>query len=153
MAPGLHLGEMVFHPAGDPRAMSVSSSSLLSSAFELEQEDLVGRRRTATALDALAIRSPRIAVVRTIPGAVSGYLRYAVRDVGATRSAAPALGVVRSYPQTLSEQPELIPLLVVGEPSTPGAVELRRTLFTLPTHRFVTASDLIRVGGWLQAAS
>ena len=42
-------------------------------------------------------------------------------------------------------------MLVAGEPLTHGANELRRTLFTLPTHRFVTATDRRAITTWLHS--
>jgi hypothetical protein len=89
-----------------------------------------------------------IAGTSVLPGAAPGYLRYAVRDVDGGRVADPVLGILSSYPRTLAEQPELRPILLDASRPIPGATELRRTLFTLPTHRFVHAGDLVRMRSW-----
>jgi perosamine synthetase len=149
MLPFLHLGEMVYHEAGEPVGMPVSASSLVPSAFRLEESDLETRRCTARMLDDAAARAPKLARIAPIAASLPGYLRYAVRDVGGTHRIDPKLGVVQPYPRTLAEQPELRSALVSGEPATPGAAELRRSLFTLPTHRFVRSGDLAALARWM----
>lgn len=44
------------------------------------------------------------------------------------------LGVVRSHPRTLAEYPEIRAVISADEPLLPGAQELARTRFALPTH-------------------
>ena len=149
MLPWLHLGEMVYHAASEPRPMPVASSSLIPAAFALEERDLDVRRFHAAALDALAIEAPHLERTLPIAGAVPGYLRYPVRDPSGRREPRPELGIVKPYPRTLAEQHELRPVLAENEPATPGASELRNSLFTLPTHGFVNESDLARLAAWL----
>jgi len=151
MLPWLHLGEMVYHPAGEPRAMPVASSALLISALDLERSDLALRRAHAAVLSEAVSRAPALAEVAPLPGARPGYLRYAVRDLGGARRAHPALGILQPYPRTLAEQEELRPVLLDREPPTPGATEIRRTLYTMPTHRFVTSRDLAALAAWMSA--
>ena len=150
MIPGLHLGEMVYHPAREPKRMSPGSSALLASALALAPGAVAIRRRHAREFDIAVSGAPRAGGTQTIPGAEPGYLRYALRDMGEGRDAAPALGIVRPYPQTLAEQPQLAPILLSGEPAIPGATELRRSLYTLPTHGFVTSSDMARITEWIR---
>ena len=149
MLPWLHLGEMVFHEATEPRGMSLSACSMLPSAMALETNELSTRRTHASQLDRVAARSSTLGLSRPIADAVPGYLRYAVRDLAGGRGAAPSLGVLQPYPQTLLEQPELQAVLMSGEPPTPGAAELRLALFTLPTHGFVNQADLAALADWL----
>lgn len=147
--PWLHLGEMVYHAAEEPTGMPSSATALLRSAFALEGPDVATRRGNARALGAAVARAPHLKSIDGIANSTPGYLRYAVRDVGGGRTIEPGLGVVQPYPRTLSEQPELTPVLIGGEPATPGAAELRRSLFTLPTHRFVDARDLTALTRWI----
>jgi hypothetical protein len=147
--PWLHLGEMVYHPATEPRSMSAGSTALLQSAMRLQPRAVAARRALAAELGAMAIRAYRLGLVSPILGAEPGYLRYAVRDLSSARRPDAKLGVLRPYPQTLAEQPELADVLEEGEPATPGATELRRTLFTLPTHHFVTPRDVNALGLWM----
>jgi hypothetical protein len=149
MIPGLHLGEMVYHPAHEPASLSLGSSSLLSSAIALEDVDVSARRAQARRFDDAASTAPRLAPAAPPPGSEPGFLRYAVRDLDGARTADASLGVLRPYPRTLSEQEELRPMLLADEPSTPGAIELRRSLFVLPTHRFVGENDARRISRWL----
>jgi hypothetical protein len=83
-----------------------------------------------------------------LPSAEPGYLRYAIR-VDERLAPAPSLGIMRPYPRTLVELEELAPALVRGEGEIPGATEVRQTLLTLPTHRFVTRRDMSDIGQWL----
>ncbi|HEY9228430.1 MAG TPA: hypothetical protein VIP11_17365, partial [Gemmatimonadaceae bacterium] len=62
-----------------------------------------------------------------------------------------SLGVVRPYPKTLMEEPNLQPILASGESAPTGATELARSLYTLPSHRFVGTSDLVELRRWLSS--
>ena len=152
--PWLHLGEMVYHPAHEPQSLSVAAATLVRSSLANEARDLATRRRNAAVLRAVTERDGhRITPVRPLPRAESGFLRFAVLDRSLTREAAPRLGVMRGYPQTLHEQIPLRRHLLHGEPATPGAMQLRASLFTLPTHAMVTERDLSVLGGWLRKAA
>jgi hypothetical protein len=153
MLPWLRLGEMVYHPAHEPRGLSVGSAALLASAFAMEDADVATRRRHADAYDAIVRASADLAGVTPIARGVAGCLRHPVRDCGASRPANGALGIVRPYPRTLAEQDELQPVLMSGEPEMRGATELRRTLVTLPTHRFVSDMDHRAIRRWLLGAA
>lgn len=147
--PGLRLGEMVYHPAHEPRSLSAAAAALVRRALAYAPEEVAIRRRTAALLAVAAAEGSDIEAIRVVEGGTSGYLRFPVLDAGA-RVERVDLGVLRGYPRTLHEQEELRPCLVEGEPPTPGALELRRALFTLPTHRMVRRSDLERLVEWLR---
>ncbi len=147
--PGLHLGEMVYHPAHEPRALSWAAASLVRRALAQAPADVAGRRRTATVLEMAALEGADIRPVRPVQGGASGYLRYPILDRG-SRAERADMGILRGYPQALHEQEELRPCLAGGEPPTPGAEELARTLFTLPTHYMVTPSDIKAMMEWLR---
>ena len=150
MIPWLRLGQMVYHPASEPTSMALAANALLPSAFALEPADLEMRRKHARAFDAVISHVEELLVVHPIIGATPGYLRYAVRDP--TRRAADAkLGIARPYPVTMSEQSELAPMLEPKQSPTPGATELRETLVTLPTHRFVDRRDFEALWRWMTA--
>ncbi|HEY2849373.1 MAG TPA: hypothetical protein VGI97_05820, partial [Gemmatimonadaceae bacterium] len=78
-----------------------------------------------------------------------GWLRYALLDAGG-RGPDRQRGIVAPYHQTLAEQPELVPLLCPDEPPIPGATELRRSLFTLPTHGLLTSRDTDASIHWIR---
>jgi hypothetical protein len=151
MIPWLRLGEMVYHPAGDPVSMSTGSHALLESALALDPAALLVRKSNAAAIERAAGRPFRLEIPRSIPGGESGFLRFAVRDLSGGREPQPHLGVLRSYPSTLSEQAELAPILIPGESVVPGALEIRRSIFTAPTHRFVSDADVVAIGRWMGA--
>ncbi|HEU4642458.1 MAG TPA: DegT/DnrJ/EryC1/StrS family aminotransferase [Gemmatimonadaceae bacterium] len=147
--PGLRLGEMVYHPAHEPRSLTAASAALVTRALARAPRELSVRRRTAAALAMAAEEGADVRAPRPIEGAVAGYLRFPVVDSGG-RSERHDLGILRGYPRTLHEQDELRPVLLPGEPETPGAVELRRGLFTLPTHSMLSRDDIERLGEWLR---
>jgi perosamine synthetase len=149
MLPWLHLGEMIYHEAHEPRALPIGSSALVRSALDLEPDDVAARRTVAQALTGAAATATQLAVTLPIPNAFPSYLRFAVRDPGGLRDASRSLGVLRPYPKAVMEQDEMRPALAQGEAETPGAVELARSLYTLPTHRFVSHRDLTALEQWL----
>lgn len=147
--PWLHMGEMVYRPAHAPRALSTASAAMVRRALRVRSAEVIARRRIAAALTVAAEEGGDLTAVRIASGGEGGYLRFAVRDSGG-RGPRPALGVLRGYPRTVLEQEEIGPCLAEGEPPTPGADQLRRELFTLPTHRFVTKADLNALVEWLR---
>jgi hypothetical protein len=140
---------MVYHPAHEPRALSWAAASLVRRALAAAPRDVASRRRVAAALEMATAEGADIRPIRLIESAVSGYLRLPVRDRGA-RAERSDMGILRGYQLTLHEQLELRPCLVAGEPPTPGAAELARSLFTLPTHYMVTPSDIKAMMEWLR---
>jgi hypothetical protein len=147
--PALRLGEMIYRPAHEPRALSDAAASLLTDAFRSAEQELMLRRATAQELLRAGEMCADLQLVRPIAGARPGFLRLPVLDF-AGRRPAPRLGILRGYPRALPEQHELAPCLCAGEPSMPGALELRRRLFTLPTHSLVSSSDRDKITAWLR---
>ena len=145
--PALHLGETVYHPAHEPRAITGVSSSLVRAALARADADLAVRRAHADELDQMAARSRRVQTIRAIPGSLPGFLRFPVH-VSDARMTRPDLGIVRGYPETLAELAELQSSLMGGETLT-GARELRRTLVTLPTHAMLDDDDVRALTNWL----
>ncbi len=148
--PWLHLGETVYHAAHEPASLSRASGVLLAAAIQLEVPDIDRRSATARTLRGVASESPQLSAITPIIGAQPSYLRYAVRDLGKGRSPAPGLGIVRPYPVPLNKQREMESLLLSRDHTLPGAAELSRSLFTLPTHQYVNAADVRRLAAWLR---
>ena len=131
-----------YRPAHRPRPVSVAAAyALVARAFRAAPAEVAARQRNAAVLAIAADEGGDIEGVRTIPGAVSGMLRFPITDTGA-RVERLDLGILRGYPRTLREERELQGCLEPGGPDLSGADELRRTLFTLPTHSLVTRRDL-----------
>ncbi len=146
--PGLKLGEMVYHPAGEPARLSSVAAAVLPTALRLDGLEVEMRRRHASRLIAANTKARRFTPVRPLEGANPGYLRLAMLDAAGNAVPAPHLGAVRGYPSTLDEHAEAQPVLV-SRCRLPGAIVLRDRLFTLPTHSRVSSSDLARLEGWL----
>lgn len=145
--PALHLGETIYHPAHEPRAISGVSALLVRDALARAEIDLAVRRAHAEEMERVVARTSGLETIRAIPGSKPGYLRLPVRISDGHRER-PELGVVRGYPNTLAELPELKASLL-GDEKLPGARELQRTLVTLPTHAMVTADDLRELVSWM----
>lgn len=149
--PGLRLGEMVYHPAHAPAAMSDAATAMVVRSLARDPREVRVRRTRAARLRAVLEDQPGLTGVDPLPGAKPGYLRFVVRASGARRPPAPRLGILPGYPMTLDEHPPLRPLLLPGEEAGPGARALRDSVLTLPTHSLVTEADLARLVRWLQA--
>ncbi len=147
--PWLHLGEMVYRAAHEPRSLSHAAATLATSSLANEASERRVRTLRAEILNRMATEVGSVSPIRSIDGGTSGYLRFAVLDSSGARSEAPRLGVMRAYPRTLREQPELRSQLFASQPATTGADELTRSLFTLPTHFKVRQSDFVGLRLWL----
>lgn len=148
--PGLRLGEMVFHPAHEPRAISSAAAALVRASLPAAEQEVAARRQNAAALMAEVVNGNGLAAIQPVSGGMSGYLRFPVRDLR-YRAEAPRLGILRGYPRTLAEQPELRPSLYPNDTPPVGATELRRSLFTLPVHSLVTRRDVSELAKWLRS--
>lgn len=149
--PGLRLGEMIYHPAHEPRGLTRVAATLARQAISEAAHAVERRRQTAVRLRELVARSRSLTAIEPLAGAEPGFLRFPVQD-RATRSPDPVAGILRGYPRTLMEQEELRPLVHDQEREHTGALELRRSLFTLPTHEQVRACDERRIAAWVDGA-
>jgi dTDP-4-amino-4,6-dideoxygalactose transaminase len=148
--PALHLGETIYHHAHDAREITGVSASLVREALARADADLRLRTEHARELELAARGAAGVQVTRAIAGATPGYLRLPVRLTrarGANRERS-RLGIVRGYPETLAELPELAPL-VIGDETLAGARELASNLITLPTHSLLTKKDLRMLSEWV----
>jgi hypothetical protein len=147
--PALKLGEMVYHPPTEPGPMGSAPIAMLVTALRLDPPEVERRRgRAIDLLDAMRA-SGQVEAVRPVPGGEPGYLRFAVVDARGDKLPIPRMGVVRGYPTTLDQHTQLKPLLHVGERAEPGAIMLRKGLFTLPTHSRLSGPDVQRLKTWL----
>ncbi len=145
--PGLHLGETIYTSAHEPERLSLAAASLVERALRGVESDRQRRAQTADALRIALADAHALRVIQPIPSGESGFLRLPVLDT-AGRRAAPRLGIVRSYPRPLGEEPVAATLLAPNEPANPGAGVICETLFTLPTHAYVTETDRERILAW-----
>ena len=149
--PALHLGETVYHEAGEPRHMSRAASALLARTLGGMHRAAAARRANALILRDASDQSRQVATVRAIEGGESGYLRFPVLMRGEVRDD-PTLGIVRGYPKPLSAEPESAECTVPSSEPLHGAHELADRLVTLPTHHMVTPDDIARMSHWLRGS-
>ena len=147
--PFLHLGEMVYHPAGEPRGMTLEAVAILAAALRLEDAEVECRRKRAHELLARIPPGSPLRAVEPIAGAVPGYLRLALLDRRGIVMPDPVIGAVRGYPQTLAEHAPMKDMLLAREDAGAGACQLRDHLFTLPTHSRAGKRDNARIDRWL----
>jgi hypothetical protein len=139
---------MVYRPAHEPRAMSNAAVRMLGPALAHAEAAVERRRTIGFKLTAMARTARSVRPVRVVSGGTPGFLRMAVLDAGA-RSPSATLGIVRPYPRALHDMSELWPIVAPGGRRHPGADELVRSLFTLPTHEWVDERDLAACERWL----
>ena len=147
--PALRLGEMVYHPAEEPRALSAAAAATLRIALAIDAAEVHARRQHAEELITASAHSRRFAAIRPVPGATPGYLRFAMLDSKRIASLEARLGAMRGYPITLDEHAMTRTVLIDQKPTLTGARVLRDRLFTLPTHSRVAARDQTRLANWL----
>ncbi len=147
--PSLHLGETVYHEAGEPEEMSLFAVALLDRTLPGMRDAAAARRANALVLRDAANQSRQLESVRAVETGESGYLRFPVLLRSEPRSAE-ALGIARGYPRPLSHEAEIQPCLVASAEPLHGAHELARRLVTLPTHHMVTHRDLGELACWLR---
>ena len=146
--PALHLGETVYHEAGEPQRMSRGAVALLHRTLRGMRHAASGRRANALILRDASDQSRHMGTPRAIETGESGYLRFPVVLRGAMHEA-PASGIARGYPKPLSLEAEMQAYIVPSDEPLHGAHELANRLVTLPTHHMVTPSDLAKMSRWL----
>jgi perosamine synthetase len=147
--PSLHLGETVYHDAGEPRRMSRAAVTLLDRTLPGMRRAARARQANALILRDAADQSRNIDTVRAIETGESGCLRFPVLLRDDPRDNV-ALGIARGYPNPLSLEPQIQPCLIASHEPLHGAHELARRLVTLPTHHMVTTFDRAELSSWLR---
>lgn len=136
--PSLGVGKTEYQPPRPSTAMNPVSSELLIEALARDDEAVAHRRQVATMYRERLAESPTNAFVP--PTSVQeGALRFPIRLHREPGARASGLGIVRSYPRTLLDYPEIRQALHSQPGPLPGADELARTTYTLPTHERITA--------------
>lgn len=151
--PALGLGQTVYRPAGEPGPLSRGAAALVARGLAQVDADRESRaRRAAWYTQRLAGRSG-VDLVQPLTGSQPGYLRFPIlrdKGKGVRGDAAPHLGIVRTYPRPLDEEPAIASVLESGEPAMRGARALCERLLTLPTHAAVHGSEVEHVVAWVR---
>jgi len=146
--PWLALGETVYHPPHEPRAMpALAASVVLVHELEALRESETRKRNAENWLGRLD-RSAAAGVlipIRVPDGAEPGYLRLPLLTPGGIASLpqssqARGWGIMPGYPRPLPEVPASRTRTLQG-PATPGAKRLVVELLTLPTHGLLARKD------------
>ena len=144
--PWLRLGETVYRDSAPPGPMTRAASACLAATRPVAAHELDARRRSAAAvLDALQ-STPGVRPITPLLGATPGYLRLPLRlahGLGgfSQPQAVTRLGLARSYPAVLAGISQVRPWIDETPPCSPGAAELVRTLWTVPTHSLLTVRE------------
>ncbi len=155
--PWLGLGETVYHEPVPLQAIPSFCAALAMATGEASTVAVLGRRERARKIQALLgpdKPSPTLRPVRSLAGGESSYLRLpvlcseALKPLLASREARPQ-GIVPGYPRPLLELPAAGVLLTRATEGYPGARELSRLLFTLPTHSLLHRKDFARMATML----
>lgn len=142
--PWLHLGESIYRDPVPPRAITaLACASLIALRVVAEDEASVRRRVGGSIMAALGSRKDL--VITPLADSRPGFLRLPVRlnqgMAGFERPAEAArLGIAPSYPRPLGALAPVQSRLYAAS-SCPGAEELSRSLFTIPTHSLLTDTD------------
>jgi dTDP-4-amino-4,6-dideoxygalactose transaminase len=150
--PALQLGATVYHVPSVARAMTATSALLLIEALDQEPAALVGRtaaeRQYLEGLRAVTHDGTPMIPLYAAAEMASGALRVPVRLGREIAERLAPRGVVRSYPRTLADYPEILERVVHRGEALPGARLLADSLYTLPTHarlRDAERAEIIRI--------
>lgn len=144
--PWIGLGQTRYRSPTPLRSITRAAAALLLQSKErAAREAEVRRAHGAWYLEHLQASSDLVPVP-LVPGALAGYLRFPVRlpaGWGAFTDARRArrLGVAPSYPTALIVLEAVRTRLAGYAAACPGAGQLARTLFTLPTHSALTPGE------------
>ena len=144
--PWLHLGETVYRDAQPAAPMARAARASIMTLWSAAEREAQTRRANAGALsEALGVLA-HVSPITPPSNGTAGFLRFPVglgrgwsgfSDVRRARR----LGVAPSYPSSIADLPVVRKRLEEGRVRYPGAGQLARTLFTLPTHSRVTRAD------------
>jgi len=139
--PMLGLGQTVYVPPRPVHRAGAETRVLIDDALALGPVLLAERQRVEAWYYRELGRWPHRLVCEPATNECSGALRFPVRMPPQAAQPLHVYGVVRSYPRTLCDYPEVLPVLHNAGVALPGADELARTLHTLPTHRLLKDRD------------
>jgi perosamine synthetase len=148
--PQLGLGKTVFTTDFPlqlpPRSLTALAATMVR---RLDEFTAVRRANASTLLEALT-NVPGVQPIRPTAGTEPVYLRLPIliadpvaRDEALERLTAAGIGASGSYPASIGDIPEL-QTLFAGTADVATGRRVARQIVTLPTHAFVTASDVGR---------
>jgi dTDP-4-amino-4,6-dideoxygalactose transaminase len=153
--PWFKLGETVYRDPPELTRLSRRAAAVLDSTWDLAENEAGLRRVNAEKWDRTLAGAKGIQPVPLPRTGVPGWLRYPILADEATRSRlqgdrARRHGVMPGYPRLLAELPVKPGRIELDGSRFAGAAKLATSLFTLPTHRWVTDADVEGVFGLLR---
>ena len=150
--PGLQLGTTPFTMDFPLEGYSRTLAALAVPALDrLDAFTAALARRAARLLDGLA-DAPGVRTLTPIAGAEPVFLRLPVladsaarRDTWLRRLNDAGIGATASYPACLADVPEVRAGAIGADAPLPGGREVAARILTLPTHPFVSSSDIARI--------
>jgi perosamine synthetase len=146
--PSLKLGEMVYRPAHEAAPLSYAAMAMLRDALTIMDTHTHIRRQHALLIRAAIGDSGDIVPCESLPEGIASFHRFPV-IARVSRREVPEFGIVRGYPHALFDCEQGEALRAGPARPMPGASELQRSLFTLPTHHMVTGRDIDAIGAWV----
>lgn len=152
--PALGLGMTSYVPPAEPTALTRAAAAALIANRNDSTIESSFRRHNGEAMREVAQGTGNSRAARLPAEGTPGYLRFPVRLTGAKAERAVSiwgrrLGIERSYPLALQELSALGDFLAGPERAFPGAQELVRTLFTIPTHSLLNDEERSAVMNFL----
>jgi dTDP-4-amino-4,6-dideoxygalactose transaminase len=145
--PMLRLGETAYRPPSRAARIPRSSAAVANAVWERSAREVAIRRSNAARWSRILGAAVDLDVYGVPSGSESGWLRFPVRARGPMHAAlaedrSKRLGVMPGYPKGLAELPVAPTRLRDAGARYPGADELTRSLFTLPTHALLRTNDV-----------
>jgi perosamine synthetase len=145
--PSLRLGETVYRTAQSPSRILPASAAVVGAVWEASGREADSRRDNAAHWIQILDAVEDLDYYRIAAGATCGWLRFPVRAWATSRAilADPrsrSQGVMPGYPSLLSALPVGPTRLRASHERHPGAVELCRSLFTVPTHSLLRPHNM-----------
>ena len=145
--PLLRLGETVYRAPSRAARIQPSAAAVANSVWERSAREVEIRRSNAARWSRILGAAVGLDVYGVPPGSESGWLRFPVRARGPSHTVlaehrSRGLGVMPGYPMGLDGLPVAPTRLRDTAARYAGAVELSRSLFTLPTHSLLRTDDV-----------
>ncbi|MBL0937504.1 MAG: DegT/DnrJ/EryC1/StrS aminotransferase family protein [Gemmatimonadaceae bacterium] len=138
--PGLGVGATEFHPLSGIHVAPLTACTLLLDALAQESTLLRHRREVASYYRDALQRFPDVLFAPTASDEEQGALRFPIKLHTPPDRELEHLGVVQSYPRTLADYPQIADVLDNPSHAWPGARQLARSVFTLPTHSRISST-------------
>lgn len=152
--PRLRLGETVYRVPGPWTRMTGSAAAVVDAVWALSEKEGHDRVINAERWRQVLAAAEQVETYQAPTGSAAGWLRFPVRATGPSRAAlagdrARRAGAMPGYPMPLNALPVAATRLENPSATYPGALELTRSLCTLPTHSYLRRDNLWTIASLL----